>query len=303
MKDFNPNELRNAFGSFMTGVTVVTTRAPDGTPVGFTANSFSSVSLDPPLLLVCPGRFLSSYETFHTATHFAVSVLAEEQEHVSNTFASFKGDRFARAGHGDDLHGIPFIRGAVARFSCVTHQAIPAGDHTILLGEVKDFDHSGDAGLGYAGGRYFSLGLEREASESIAQCAVVGAIIETPAGILLEETPDGLRPPQIIARTRTNQLEALGAGLVARGIRADLGRVYSAFDDRRLAAHHTYVLATGTAPPNAGSLCCIAPSDLPGQRYTTPAIATMMARFSLETRTRTFTLYLGDEGTGDTHQT
>jgi len=157
MNKINPRALRDAFGSFMTGVTVVTTRAHDGTPVGFTANSFASVSLDPPLLLVCPGKFLSCFEMFQNAEHFAVSVLAAGQEDISNIFASFKGDRFARVAHDTDLHGIPLIRGAVARFSCRNWQAVPAGDHSVLLGHVIAFDHTDKAGLGYGGGDYFSL--------------------------------------------------------------------------------------------------------------------------------------------------
>lgn len=80
MTQFDPRDLRSAFGRFMTGVTVVTARAPDGTSVGFTANSFTSVSMDPPLLLVCPGKFLSSYQTFAECTDFAISILAEGQE-------------------------------------------------------------------------------------------------------------------------------------------------------------------------------------------------------------------------------
>ena len=90
----DPRALRDAFGSFMTGVTVVTALGPDGNPVGFTANSFSSVSLDPPLLLVCPGKFLSSFEVFANCTHFAVNILAEGQEAGANTCASVKCDRF-----------------------------------------------------------------------------------------------------------------------------------------------------------------------------------------------------------------
>lgn len=157
MSEINPRALRNAFGSFMTGVTVVTTRAHDGTPVGFTANSFASVSLDPPLLLVCPGKFLSCFEMFQNAEHFAVSVLAAGQEDISTTFASFKGDRFARVAHDPDLHGVPLIRGAAAQFSCRKWQAVPAGDHSVLLGRVIAFDHTGNPGLGYGGGRYFSM--------------------------------------------------------------------------------------------------------------------------------------------------
>ncbi|MCC5960125.1 MAG: flavin reductase family protein [Rhodobacteraceae bacterium] len=163
MTRIDPHALRHAFGSFMTGVTVVTTRAPDGTPVGFTANSFSSVSLDPPLLLVCPGKFLSCHDAFHAAGYFAVSVLAEGQEDVSNIFASHSGDRFARVAYDTDLHEVPLIRGAVARFSCTTWQTIPAGDHSILLGRIIALEHTGGAGLGYGGGRYFSLGRTAEA--------------------------------------------------------------------------------------------------------------------------------------------
>ena len=84
----DPKALRGAFSRFMTGVTVVTSLTPKGEPVGFTANSFASVSLDPPLLLVCPGNHLSSFEVFQSATRFGVSILAEGQEEISNMFAS-----------------------------------------------------------------------------------------------------------------------------------------------------------------------------------------------------------------------
>jgi len=158
MSDFDPRTLRDAFGRFMTGVTVVTTLDEDGSPVGFTANSFSSVSLDPPLLLVCPGRFLSSYEAFAWCDRFCVSVLSEDQTVAANTFAGFKGDRFARVSHTRDDHGVPLLCGAIARFSCQTHQVVPAGDHALLIGEVTSFDQTDAAGLGYVGGQFFSLG-------------------------------------------------------------------------------------------------------------------------------------------------
>jgi len=80
MDKIDPILLRDAFGKFMTGVTVVTAVRGDGKYVGFTANSFTSVSLDPPMLLVCPGKFLSSYETFSKCIHFSVNILSEGQE-------------------------------------------------------------------------------------------------------------------------------------------------------------------------------------------------------------------------------
>lgn len=165
----NPQELRSAFGSFMTGVTVVTARRADGAMVGFTANSFSSVSIDPPLLLVCPGKFLSSYDTFAHCTHFAVNILSAGQQDVADTFASFKGCRFSKVPHHFDLHGVALIDGAAAQFSCTRHQVLPMGDHCILIGQVDAFAHSGAAGLGYCAGRYFEIGLEGSARQDVLE--------------------------------------------------------------------------------------------------------------------------------------
>ena len=152
----DPRALRSAFGSYMTGVTVVTTCTADGTPVGFTASSFTSVSLDPPLLLVCPSKTLSSFEAFAGCSHFAVNVLADGQESIANTFAMRKEDRFAAVAHELNGRGVPLIDGALAQFSCTTDQRVEAGDHLILIGRVDSFAHEGGAGLGYANGCYFT---------------------------------------------------------------------------------------------------------------------------------------------------
>lgn len=154
----DPAALRAAFGSFMTGVAVVTATDKKGAPVGFTANSFTSVSMDPPLVLVCPGNHLSSYADFERVQHFAINILAEDQAEVSNLFASKTADRFAQVDWKAGMNGAPLITGAAARFSCSTFQRVPAGDHLILIGHVDAFDHSGRSGLGYATGGYFTLG-------------------------------------------------------------------------------------------------------------------------------------------------
>lgn len=302
MSALDPRALRDAFGRFMTGVTVVTTRGADGAPVGFTANSFSSVSLDPPLLLVCPGRFLSSFETFRTCETFAVSVLAEGQQEVSNTFASFKGDRFARIAHNVDCHGIPVIDGAVARFSCRTHRVVEAGDHVVLLGEVAEFDARDLPGLGYLGGQYFSLGLERRARE--ARASFAGAILQLGDRVLLEKTDSGVRPTQMAQAERHGVSEGLARHLAGLGYAAKIGPVYSVFDDPESGVQYAYLLATAAAAdagPAAPGLAAVPISDLTELTYTTPAIAAMMRRFAREAQTRDFTLYLGDVTSGDTH--
>ncbi len=149
--------LRRAFGSYPTGVTVVTARTEEGTPVGFTANSFTSVSLDPPLLLVCPGRQLSCFPVFDRCQDFAVSVLAEGQAEIATLFACYSGDRFAAAAWSSSARGLPLISGAAAHFSCRTHAKVEAGDHIVLIGAVESWAQSGAAGLAFADGRYAAL--------------------------------------------------------------------------------------------------------------------------------------------------
>ena len=301
MSTLDPRALRTAFGSFMTGVTVVTARSPDGTAVGFAANSFASVSLDPPLLLVCPGKFLSSYDSFSNCSHFAVNVLAEGQEEVSNTFSSFKGDRFAQVAHHLNANGVPLIDGAIAQFSCTTHQSLPAGDHCILIGQVQDYTHTGAPGLGYVGGQYFSLGVERAALDDTLETAVCGAIIKNTGQVLLEQTPQGFRPPQITSTDRGQMRRNLCEDLEARGIKLRLEQAYSVFDDRQSGTHFAYFLATSTSVPSGDTLQAVPIQDLPGLSYSSAAIAQMMARFALEARTGGFALYLGDAQRGDIH--
>ena len=162
----DPTVLREAFGQFPTGVTVVTALAVSGKPVGFTANSFSSVSLDPPLLLVCPGRSMSCFSIFETCRHFAVNVLAEGQQDISNKFARYQGDRFSEIPWRQDATGMPLIDGAAVQFSCTTHKAVDAGDHIILIGEIDAVVLSERPGLVFVSGGYLSLGHERETMQT-----------------------------------------------------------------------------------------------------------------------------------------
>lgn len=298
MNAFDPRALRNAFGSFITGVTVVTSKAADGTPVGFTANSFSSVSLDPPLLLVCPGKFLSTYEYFASCTHFAVNILAEGQEDVANTFASYKGDRFARVAHREDALGNLLIDRALAQFSCTTHRVIDAGDHLILIGAVQDFDQGVGRGLGYVGGQFFSLGLERAALEHSGSMVLCGAIITMDEGVLLERTETGYRPPQVISNDRGRVRQTLAQNLTERGVNIRLGPAYSVFDEGK--THCSYFLAT-TSPPCTGAFETHPIRNIPRLEFASQPIADMMTRFALEAQTRSFGLYVGDARRGDVH--
>lgn len=153
----DPIALRAAFGAFMTGVTVVTTLAADGAPVGFTANSFTSVSLDPPLILICIAKTSQNIKTFRQASGYAVNILAEGQEDLSRRFSGPTADRFAGVDWGIGPAGAPVIAGACGWFDCDMHNQVEAGDHVILIGQVRGFDHSKRPALGYAAGGYFRL--------------------------------------------------------------------------------------------------------------------------------------------------
>ncbi len=298
MSELDPRTLRNAFGSYMTGVTVVTSKAADGTPVGFTANSFSSVSLDPPLLLVCPGKFLSTYECFANCSQFAVNILAEGQEDVANIFASYKGDRFVRVPHREDALGNLLIDGALAQFSCKTHHAMDAGDHSILVGEVHGLTHKAGRGLGYVGGQFFSLGLERAALEHAGSTTIAGAIITKGHNVLLEQTETGYRPPQVLADDRGDLRQTLAHGLAEGGQPVTLGPAYSVFDEGK--THCSYFLATANSA-DSGAFKAHPVSDIPQLKFASQPITDMMNRFALEAQSGSFGLYVGDAQRGDVH--
>jgi flavin reductase (DIM6/NTAB) family NADH-FMN oxidoreductase RutF len=150
-------EFRKALGAFVTGVTVVTTRSREGTPRGVTANSFTSVSLHPPLILVCLARSAKSHQVFTETEEFAVSILSKEQREISSRFASSNPDKFADVDWHTSVTGSPIIRHSSAWMDCVKHDMVDAGDHTILIGRVRDFGHCPSMPLGYYRGQYISV--------------------------------------------------------------------------------------------------------------------------------------------------
>jgi len=150
----DPNELRNALGGFLTGVTVVATRDPSGTPLGFTANSFTSVSLEPPLVLFCIARSVSSYPVFENVPSFAVSVLSRSQRDVARLFAGKQGPRFEKSSWREDETGSPIIDGALAWFDCSVFARHEAGDHLVVIGEVLSFGYERKQPLSFLRGSF-----------------------------------------------------------------------------------------------------------------------------------------------------
>jgi 3-hydroxy-9,10-secoandrosta-1,3,5(10)-triene-9,17-dione monooxygenase reductase component len=155
--NFDPRQFRQALGAFTTGVTIVTTRGGDGQDYGLTANSFNSVSIDPPMVLWSLNKDSSSAHAFTGSEHFAVHILATDQEHLSNRFAKRGTDKFAdlttTRGHDE----IPLLDGCSARFQCRTTYQYEGGDHIILVGEVLAFDRFDSSPLVFHGGGYRRL--------------------------------------------------------------------------------------------------------------------------------------------------
>ncbi len=143
--------LRDAFGRFATGVTVVTIATPSG-PLGITANSFTSVSMEPPLILWAPGKSSSRYAAFVEAEHFSVHILAAEQSELCWAVAK---DRFALHHLDLDLtdHGVPVIPGSLARFDCSRHAVHEAGDHALVIGLVEQASLRDGAPLAFYGSK------------------------------------------------------------------------------------------------------------------------------------------------------
>ncbi|MFK0692240.1 flavin reductase family protein [Mesorhizobium sp. IMUNJ 23033] len=146
----DPRLLRTAFGRFATGVTVVTTGTADG-PVAITANSFSSVSLDPPLVLWSIGRHSRRFDAFANSTHYAIHVMAEDQAELCWRFSKSGAD-FADLDLRWNAHGVPLLPRALARFECSVADRFPAGDHMILLGRVLELETQEGSPLLFAGG-------------------------------------------------------------------------------------------------------------------------------------------------------
>lgn len=142
---------------FATGVTVVTARSAEGRLVGLTANSFNSVSLDPPLVLWSLALASASLPVFAAGAHYAINVLAADQVALAERFAAQGVDRWAGVVHRPGIGGAPLLAGAAATFECISRSRYEEGDHVIFVGEVERCGHrAGASPLLYHGGRFYT---------------------------------------------------------------------------------------------------------------------------------------------------
>ena len=292
MSELDSAKLRAALGSFLTGVTIVTTRDADGAARGMTANSFSSVSLSPPLVSVCIGRRARSFPAFAAGGGFAVSVLADGHGELAAVFASGETDRFAR-GKWRNGRGGMILEDAMAWLDCDAHAQLDGGDHVILVGRVRDFGEAPRPPLGFFRGRFFAPMPEKEWG---GPAATVGAIVENQDGeiLLLDRGGAAALPSASGRRELSAALRRLGAA------DARVEFLFAVFENASGGMSVFYRgearTATTTAAEKGGNF--FAAGDIPWARMD-PAEESMLRRYLREREGARFGIYAGDSRSGD----
>jgi len=297
-------DLRRAFGSFATGVTIVTTLDEQGSPCGFTANSFSSVSLEPPLVLVSIAKTAYGLAIFSESKGFAINILAEHQRDLSNRFASQGADKFSDVEWQSGSTGAPLLDAVVAWFDCDNFQQIDAGDHVILIGKVLDYSYNTDAPLGFCRGAYVSFGLSPKMLELVSSIGrlQVGALIENEGKILLQTdiNTGEVKIPVAATVGDASQPESLLGRLAGAGIEVKLPFLFAAYSslDTRFIYYRGELKSINNVTQTR-QLHFYDYDEIPWGAVQCDANEDMIKRFFREREIDDFGVYIGDYDRGD----
>lgn len=300
----DPRELRNAFSKFPTGVTIVTTCEIDGIPRGFTANSFTSVSLDPPLLLVCIDKRAASLPVFLESKEFAINILGQNQKETSGLFATRRQDKFEIANWHVSKTGMPLIDEAVAWFECVYEQHVDAGDHIILIGRVIEFSYRDGKPLGYVGGGYFTLGLQQSMVDVVNKVSGVsiGVLLHQQGSLLLEEDPqtNKFSLPAINGNDSKPSLAKLVSKLSTEELSVSIDFLFAVYEDVKTGVHvvHYRGEALGDAP---NGMTFFKFDEIPWDKVIDEPTVSMLKRYMQESKFGKFAIYMGDDTEGKVH--
>ena len=295
--------LRQALGSFPTGVTVVSCLDKNKNPLGFTANSFTSVSLDPKLVSICIDKESFNIDSFSITKHFAISVLSENQQSISTIFATPNEDRFKNINWSTEETGSPIIANAVAWFDCNTQQVVDAGDHLILIGNIIAFDSTPKTPLMYLRGNYVNLGLEQKmllAMENENTEIIVGAIIESNKKILLlEDKQNGfLYFPSASRLGNTNDDESLLGLLNNLNISINEHYLFSVFEKAEDKTSLIYYRAQVKAGADTLGDSFYPFDAIPFDKLSDEASRIMLKRYIKERELNAFGIFVGKESEG-----
>ncbi|MEM7171857.1 MAG: flavin reductase [Pseudomonadota bacterium] len=299
--------LRQAFGCFVTGVTVVTTKNQEGSPRGFTANSFTSVSLDPPLILVCIGKNAGSYPVFQTCDFFAVNILAESQKETSGIFASKVEDRFAKVDWFCQASGAPLLKGALSWLECRTEERIESGDHLILIGRVINFQSGNDRPLGYFRGSYVNFGLAQKAlSDAQGHRLVLGCIAQQEGQVLLCRASSSDKwtvPSSSFGSSKLSAKAALEELFQNMGSPVELSFLYSVFELPEDGTQHVIYRGNFEGPlkeinRNGLETRLFGSDQIPWSEMASQQIANMLRRYLHERSSARFGIYVDNKDGG-----
>ena len=302
MNSIDPRELRRSLGTFATGVTIITTIDADDQPRGFTANSFTSVSLDPPLVLVCIAKEAGSLDAFENGVSYAVNILAESQRDLSTLFASRGENRFANVDWQAQATGSPVLAGTAAWLDCTMEQTIDAGDHIVLMGRVVAHEHNAEPILGYCRGAYVSLSLAQQAMEIAEQDSRVrvGGIIEIDGQLLFKQVDDQLQLPGASRVGTVDEPNSLIGELHANGIDFKPGSLYSVYDDG--STHVIYYRGEGSIQHSLiNEYCLQSIESIDVTSFGDSAVASMLGRYIEESQADVFGIYVGNHENGAVH--
>ena len=298
---FDNLEYRKTLGKFVTGVTIITTCEKDGTPRGFTANSFTSVSLDPPLILICIGDFNEGLELFKNSEYFAVNILNEEQVDISNLFAQPVKNKFEEIKWSNSKFGVPIIKGALAWLECKNFDQKRSGDHLILIGNVKNFHNEGGYPLAYYNGNYISFNNETSLVNAMEKDSktIIGAIIEKNNSILFFDDSKNniLKLPVIGENGEPSNTTKLVNKYSNIGLKMRLDFVYSVYEDKRLDAVCIYYRSKGDETIPKGYKY-VKFNDINWEKIKDKALVIMLKRYIEEANQGDFAVYMGNETTG-----
>lgn len=297
----DPGDLRKAFGVFATGVTVVTTVDETGEPRGFTANSFTSVSLDPPLVLICVGNHIRTAQVFRNTKSFAINILSSEQSHISAAFGTPQGKRFEETTFKTSTTGSPIIDHVSAWLDCEVYDLVEQGDHFLLIGRVVGYDYTATSPLGYCRGAYVTFDLTQQALQAVEdkQPMVIGAIVEYQDSILLLSENGALSLPSASQFGSKAEPDGLIGQISRLGVDADLSFIFAVFDDKDAGVH--YIFYRGEVNEVTDQRIreqFFAFDDIPWEKISNAAVRSMLDRYIKERRQDLFGVYVGDVQSG-----
>lgn len=300
------SEFRQVLGSFLTGVTVITTKNAEGEPIGFTANSFTSVSLDPPLILVCLAKTSFLCDGFKNCESFVVNILAETQQDISSTFASPVRDRFENVETKTSSTGNPILKGSTSWLDCTMHEVLDGGDHIILMGKVLEFQHSGIPPLGYLQGNYLNVSLGEEvtaALENPSQQTKVGVIIEHDEQVLLIQQGNQVSLPSAAVLGNESNPDSLKGLLASMGIETLNNYLFAVYETQRDGVIHIYYRAEARQDykkvDNNKNISFVAFEEIPFDKLPDHSSRTMLQRYIKERAEDAYGIYVGNENEGD----